>query len=153
MIVGIFLSWVGFVGHDMTGWDMLTDYDDPDGAKQVMLKYAAVPLLIAGILTLVIFITNFIDSVKMPKFVPMISLIVTILALIFSIGALLGIKDMDDALLGSLDYGAGIFLCLVGTILAIIGPILALIKRENPVAAYESSFDSAASAVSSDDKE
>ena len=158
MISGIFLSWYTIdtmLGDtNWSGWELLTEGGDVDGAKQTMTKYAPIPLLIAGILTILIFVANFIDALKMPKFVPAISLIVTIIALVFSVVAIIYINDFTGSAPGvEAKIGIGIILCLVGTILAIIGPILALIKRENPVAAYEASFDHAASVVSSDDKE
>lgn len=153
MIIGIFLAWYEVKGlGSSSGWDFLTNDMGPEGIKETMCVYAAIPLLIAGILTLLLFITNFIDALKLPKFVPLISLIMTIVALVFCIAAVLTIGDqISEYGIGS--YGIGVILCILGTILAIIGPILALIKRENPVAAYESSFDNAASVVSSDDKE
>jgi amino acid transporter len=150
-IIGVFLPWetvkIVAAGYGETtsasGWDFVTDFD-ADGIKDVLTKYAPVLCIIGGILTLIIFLLNFVQSVKVNKYIPVISLIVMILALIFCIVAVIDINDNTGSLLGvTVSIGYGLWICLIGVILAIISPIIALIKREDPVAAYTGAISDA----------
>lgn len=150
-IIGVFLPWetVSAVvpgysdSTSASGWDFLTN-GDPDGIKDVLTKYAPVLCIIGGILTLIIFLLNFVQSVKVNKYIPVISLIVMILALIFCIVAVVNINDETGSMLGvTVSIGYGLWICLIGVILAVISPIIALIKREDPVAAYTGAIDDA----------
>jgi len=150
-IIGVFLPWetlsVVVAGYgdstSVSGWKFLTEFD-ADGIKDVLTKYAPVLCIIGGVLTLIIFIMNFIESVKINKYVPLISMIVMILALVFCIVAVIDINDDTGSLLGvTVSIGYGLWICLIGVILAVITPIIALIKREDPAAAYQSTINDA----------
>ena len=146
-LIGVFLPWETLSGYgystSATGWDFLTE-SDAEGIKQVLTKYAPILLVIGGILTLIIFALNFVKSVNVNKYVPLISLIVMILALIFTIVAVITINDDTGSAIGvSVSIGYGLWICLVGVILAVISPIIALIKREDPVAAYTGTINDA----------
>ena len=145
MMIGVFVSWMDvdiLVGKESySGWKFLTDFD-ADGFKDIMLKYAPLMCLIAGILTILIFIANFVSQLKV-KYLPVISLIVTILALIFTIIGLLDINDLGGLIGAVTKAGIGIYICIIGCILAIIAPIIALIKREDVVGAYAGAINDA----------
>ena len=146
-LIGVFLPWETIGGYGMStsasGWDFLTDFD-ADGFMDILTKYAPILCVIGGILTLIIFIMNFIESVKLNKFVPLISIIIMILAMIFCIVAVVDINDNTGSAVGiTVSIGYGLWICLVGTILAVIAPIIAIIKREDAVAAYEGTISDA----------
>jgi len=150
-IIGVFLPWetvtavvAGYSeSTSASGWKFLTEFDT-DGIKDVLTKYAPVLCIIGGALTLIIFIMNFVQTVKINKFVPLISMIVMILALIFCIVAVVNINDDTGSLLGvTVSIGYGLWVCLIGVILAVISPIIAIIKREDAVAAYEGTISDA----------
>lgn len=139
MIIGVFLSWIdvsvtlpilGSETSSASGWDIFSDGDYAD----IAYNYAPVVALVCGILSL---IATAVPTVAHGRYAKVLGIVVLILAVVSVILSFLyysNLGEFDESIFGfgaSLSAGAGVWVCVAGSIIAIIGGILDILVMKS----------------------
>lgn len=157
MIAGVFLSWASAsftlssftVSANATGMDVFSgnttiSYESISSTIDTSFEYSYAPIvtLVAGIIALlgsIVMLGS--KNQKAGKALGALSVILAIVAIILMVlfNSGIGSDSFDFGIVsGGLSTGSGLWVCMVGAVLAVIGGVIALARKDKGAEAVES---------------
>ncbi|MBE6528462.1 MAG: hypothetical protein E7Z64_04775 [Thermoplasmata archaeon] len=139
MLIGVYTTWMsvdipGLADESLTGWEIYDDTEEPEDFDETCAKYAPLVTLIFAILLILVPIATMFISNTVAKIGSALAIPFSIVSLFFLIKTYMYIKDkIDEAgIFGDyIEIGFGLYLSMVGCIVAIVGGFIAIFVLKN----------------------